>query len=129
MRRVHEKQTTRCHDPVIDQLLKLVSRVEIAAPARRYGLDAKSGTFSVWRHLVTMCFVQFVHATSLNDVCDWMRAGAQAFGMLDVIVGDDKTPTCPSCGVKRVKRQGPQKSFRGCVNTPVSGANLDTLSA
>ena len=35
-----------------------------------------------------------------------------------VTVSDYKTPTCLSCGVKMVRRQGPQKSFWGCVNYP-----------
>lgn len=79
-----KKQTTRSHDSAILQLLKFISRCDVAALERRYGLDAKARTFSVWSHLVTMCFVQFVHAVSLNDVCDWMRARAGAFAMLGV---------------------------------------------
>jgi restriction system protein len=32
--------------------------------------------------------------------------------------GDYTTPTCASCGVKMVKREGKQKLFWGCVNYP-----------
>jgi restriction system protein len=32
--------------------------------------------------------------------------------------GDYATPTCASCGIKMVKREGKQKTFWGCVNYP-----------
>lgn len=32
--------------------------------------------------------------------------------------GDYLTPTCPSCGIKMVKRNGPKNNFWGCLNYP-----------
>ncbi|MDB5765001.1 MAG: putative restriction endonuclease [Herminiimonas sp.] len=32
--------------------------------------------------------------------------------------GDYKTPTCASCGIKMVKRDGKRGAFWGCVNYP-----------
>lgn len=79
-----KKHPTRSYDSVFAQLLKLVSRTDIDALAHKHGIDRQARTFSAWSHLVTMCFVQFVHAISLNDVCDWMRSRAAAFGLLGV---------------------------------------------
>lgn len=79
-----KKHPTRSHDSVFGQLLKLIPRAEVAALATRHGIDLQARTFTAWSHLVTMCFVQFVHAISLNDACDWMRARAAAFGLLGV---------------------------------------------
>lgn len=32
--------------------------------------------------------------------------------------GDYKTPTCPSCGIKMIKRPSTKGDFWGCLNYP-----------
>ena len=55
--------------------------------------------------------------TFLKKICDLapeMRDALKEFAF----AGDYITPTCASCGVKMVRREGEKRSFWGCMNFP-----------
>jgi hypothetical protein len=73
---------TRSNLIVLRQIFKLIPRSFVQEVGRLSGAEAKSRTFSVWSHVVAMCFAQLTHAIGLNDVCDWLRMKSQALASL-----------------------------------------------
>ena len=41
--------------------------------AKKHGVDTQARTFSPWSHVVSLCYAQFAHSLSLNDICDGLR--------------------------------------------------------
>jgi hypothetical protein len=41
--------------------------------AKKHGVDTQARTFSPWSHIVSLCYAQFAHSLSLNDICDGLR--------------------------------------------------------
>lgn len=58
---------------ILAQVCELIPAYLVAKLARRHGVDKKARTFSPWSHVVSMLYAQFVHALSLNDVCDGLK--------------------------------------------------------
>lgn len=58
---------------VLRQLVDRIPTFLVSKLARKYGVEAKARTFSVWSHVVAMLYGQLSHALSLNDVCDSLR--------------------------------------------------------
>jgi hypothetical protein len=73
---------TRSNLIVLQQLFKLIPRSFVREAGLQSGAEAKSRTFTVLSHLVSMCFAQLTSAIGLNDVCDWLRMKRQALGKL-----------------------------------------------
>ena len=55
------------------QLIELIPTHLTKKLAKKHGVDKQARTFSPWSHVVTLCYAQFAHSLSLNDICDGLR--------------------------------------------------------
>jgi hypothetical protein len=55
------------------QLIELIPTHLTKKLAKKHGVDKQARTFSPWSHVVSLCYAQFAHSLSLNDICDGLR--------------------------------------------------------
>ena len=55
------------------QLIEQIPKHLTKKLAKKHGVDTQARTFSPWSHVVSLCYAQFAHSLSLNDICDGLR--------------------------------------------------------
>jgi hypothetical protein len=99
MHRKTDHKPTRSNFTLSRQLCNLIPNHLAPQLAREHAVEEQSGTFRLWRHVISLIYTQLTHALGLNDVCDALRLHS---GQLSAIRG--ATPPCKN-GLPHVNRQ------------------------
>jgi len=69
-------KSARSNSVIFRQICELIPAHLVPKVAREYNIRSRS--ISAWSHVVTMVHAQFIHAQSLNDVCDSLNVNSSA---------------------------------------------------
>lgn len=72
-RKIKTRKPARTRLSVFAQICNLIPPYLVSRLAREHGVDKKARAFSPWSHLVALLYAQFIHAMSLNHVCDALK--------------------------------------------------------